>query len=250
MAEDFRLILGDCRSVAPDLIGEAHLVLADPPYAATSLLWDREVAGWHGVAASYVREEGSLWLFGNLKSIVRDWGPLDAAGMRYAQDIVWEKHNGSSFHADRFRRVHEHVAHFYRKDTPWRRVWRDVLTTPDATARTVRRKRRPPHMGNIGRSTYASQDGGPRLMRSVLQVRSCHGRAIHPTEKPTGVLETIIRHSCPEGGLVVDMFAGSASAAEACMNLKRRYVGFEVDATIRDRALARMLSCLVRRRYG
>ena len=40
------------------------------------------------------------------------------AKWRYAQDIVWEKHNGSGFHADRFKRVHEHAVQFYRADAP------------------------------------------------------------------------------------------------------------------------------------
>ena len=40
-------------------------------------------------------------------------------GWKYAQDIVWEKHNGSGFHADRFKRVHEHAVQFYRADSPW-----------------------------------------------------------------------------------------------------------------------------------
>ncbi len=38
-------------------------------------------------------------------------------------------------------------------------------------------------MGHIEQTPYASVDGGPRLMRSVIPMRSMHGRAIHPTEK-------------------------------------------------------------------
>ena len=66
---------------------------------------------------------------------------------------------------------------------------------------------------------YVSEDGGPRLMRSVIPVRNTHGRAIHPTEKPAALLEILIRTSCPEGGLVGDWFAGSAfSAADVQMS--------------------------------
>jgi site-specific DNA-methyltransferase (adenine-specific) len=91
-----------------------------------------------------------------------------------------------------------------------------VQTTPDATARTARRKQRPPHTGQIDAGHYLSHDGGPRLMRSVIYVRNCHGRAIHPTEKPSALLEILIRTSCPQGGLVGDWFAGSGAAGEAC----------------------------------
>ncbi|WP_235908016.1 DNA methyltransferase, partial [Brucella lupini] len=44
--------------------------------------------------------------------------------------------------------------------------------------------------------------------------RNAHGRAIHPTEKPTSLLEILIRTSCPEGGLVGDWFAGSGAASQ------------------------------------
>jgi len=82
-----------------------------------------------------------------------------AAGLRYSQDVVWEKHNGSSFHADRFKRVHEHAVQFYRIGTPWAEIYNDVQKTSDATARTVRRKKRPPHTGHIEASSYESVDG-------------------------------------------------------------------------------------------
>jgi site-specific DNA-methyltransferase (adenine-specific) len=70
-----------------------------------------------------------------------------------------ERHD---FHADRFKRVHELVAQFYRADVPWSAVYNDVQTSPDATARTVRRKMRPPHTGHIDAGHYVSEDGGPR----------------------------------------------------------------------------------------
>src|SRR5207244_1510795 len=99
------------------------------------------------------------------------------------QDIVWEKHNGSNAFDDRFRRVHELVVQFYRKDTKWENVYKCPLYSADATARTVRRKAHPQQWGDIGGRVYESHDGGPRLLRSVLCCRSEHGRALHPTQK-------------------------------------------------------------------
>lgn len=166
------------------------------------------------------------------------------AGLRYAQEIVWEKQNGTSFHADRFRRVHELAAQFYRADVAWSAVYNEVQTTPDATARTVRRKTRPPHTGRIDAGHYVSEDGGPRLMRSVIYARNCHGTAIHPTEKPSGLIEILVRTSCPEGGLVGDWFAGSGAAGEACRLSGRRYVGCEIDAGMAELARARIAAVL------
>ena len=79
------------------------------------------------------------------------------------------------------------------------------------TARAVRRKRRPAHMGHIEASAYVSHDGGPRLMRSVIYCRNEHGRAEHPTQKPIGIVEPLLLYACPPGGAVLDCFAGSGT---------------------------------------
>jgi site-specific DNA-methyltransferase (adenine-specific) len=167
----------------------------------------------------------SMWCFGSLRMFLdrRD----DFSEWKLSQDVIWEKHNGASFHADRFRRVHEHVLHWYCGD--WGSLFHQVPTTADATKRTVRRKERPTHTGEIANSTYTSEDGGPRLMRSIIQVQSMHGRALHPTQKPLGILVPLIEYSCPPGGLVLDPFAGSGSTAVAAILIGRRAVLIEAD---------------------
>jgi len=237
------ILTGDCRELMPTG-GPFDLILADPPYGDTSLAWDRRVDGWIALACAALTSAGSLWVFGSLRCFMATAERFTEAGFRYAQEIVWEKQNGTGFHADRFKRVHELAVQFYRAETPWRDIYNDVQTTPDATARTVRRKQRPPHTGRIDAGHYVSHDGGPRLMRSVIYVRNCHGRAIHPTEKPSALLEILIRTSCPEGGLVGDWFAGSGAAGEACRLSGRRYLGCEIDAVMAERARARIATVL------
>lgn len=186
---------GDMREVVDALRLKVDLIVADPPYGETSLVWDRWPDGWLTVAAAAAR---SMWVFGSMRAIAPRWVEYTANGWKFSQDVVWEKHNGSGFLADRFRRVHEHVCHWYRGR--WDAVWHETPTTDDATARTIRRKQRPAHMGDIGRGDYRPEDGGPRLMRSVIAERSMHGSAIHPTEKPVRLLEPLIAYGCPRGG--------------------------------------------------
>jgi site-specific DNA-methyltransferase (adenine-specific) len=237
------ILTGDCRAIMP-AHGPFDMILADPPYGDTSLAWDRRVDGWIALVRAALSPSGSLWVFGSLRCFMATAADFAAAGLRPAQEIVWEKQNGSSFHADRFKRVHELAVQFRRADTPWREIYNQVQTTPDATARTVRRKQRPPHTGQIDAGHYVSHDGGPRLMRSVIYARNCHGRAIHPTEKPSFLLELLIRTSCPEGGLVGDWFAGSGAAGEACRLSGRRYLGCEIDTAMAERARARLAAVL------
>lgn len=229
---------GDYREHLPMLaVAGAQAVITDPPYEETTLEWDRWPEGWPTDAASIA---STLWCFGSLRMFLerRD----EFAAWRFGQEIVWEKHNGTSLAADRFRRVHELATHWYRGG--WSEVRHEVPRTFDATPRAVRRKAKPAqHQGARGESHYVSEDGGPRLMRSVLQVRSEHGRAIHPTQKPLGIIAPLIEYSVAPGGLVVDLFAGSASVALAARQTGRRCISFEVREDYAE-AAARRLSQL------
>lgn len=226
--------------------GPFDMLIADPPYGDTSLAWDKRCDGWLEVATDLLKPTGSMWVFGSMR-FFQDTGPqFKAAGFQYAQDVVWEKHNGSSFHADRFKRVHEHVTQYRLASSPWSLVYNDVQRTMDATSRAVRRKKRPAHTGYIEASHYVSEDGGPRIMRSVIFMRSMHGRAIHPTEKPADLLEILIRTSCPPNGIVGDLFAGSGAAGEAAGRASRRYIGCEIDIEMAARANERLESLIFR----
>lgn len=210
---------GDCREVLRE-IDHVDVVIADPPYGETSLAWDVQVSGWLPLIPA-----DQLWCFGSLRMFLST--PFD--GWRHAQEIVWEKHNGSSFHADRFKRVHEFVVQFVRSGVEWGSIYHEPVFTSDATARTARRKLRPTHTGHIERGHYTSHDGGPRLMRSVLKVPSAHGYAEHPTQKPIGILTPLIEYSCPPAGVVLDPFMGSGSTLRASKDIGRRAIGIEIN---------------------
>jgi len=217
--EHVTLYHGNFREAMGNMTADA--IVTDPPYGETSLDWDVWPTGW---VESMTAIANSMWCLGSMRMFLDH--AADFSGWKLSQDIVWEKHNGSGFHSDRFKRVHENVLHWYRGE--WGGVYHEPQFTNDARARTVRRKARPTHTGNIDAASYTSVDGGPRLMRSVLQVRSMHGNAIHPTEKPVGILEPLIAYACPPGGLVFDPFAGSGSTIAAAKNLGRRAVGYEI----------------------
>ena len=49
-------------------------------------------------------------------------------------------------------------------------------------------------------------------------------------EKPLPVVETLVKQSSKEGNTVIDPFMGTGTTAVACKNLKRNFIGFEIDA--------------------
>ena len=226
---DYRdVIHSDDNGLVPDAI------ITVPPSEEPSLKWDRWVDGWLNDAEHLT---DALWCFGSFRMFHEHADEFKR--WKFSQDIVWEKHNGSSLANDRFRRVHELATFWYRGD--WAEIRHETPTTPDATPRALRRRAsKGEHQGSRGASDYVSEDGGPRLMRSVQAVRSMHGRAVHPTQKPEGIVAPLIEYSVPVGGLVVDLFAGSGTTAVVARNLGRRCIAFEACKDYAERAAARL----------
>jgi site-specific DNA-methyltransferase (adenine-specific) len=211
------ILNGDCRELLATLPSFAFdCVLTDPPYGETSLAWDDRVSSWPSMVHRLVKPTGSMWVFGSLRMFMEEASSFVESGWILSHEVVWEKHNGSGMFNDRFRRVHEIAVHFYKRGTKWGDVFKSPQFTNDATARTVRKKGRPAQwIGATGETVYRSEDGGPRLMRSVQFVRSEHGRAEHPTQKPLGIIQPLLRYACPVGGTVLDPFAGSGTTGLA-----------------------------------
>jgi site-specific DNA-methyltransferase (adenine-specific) len=226
---------GDCRDLVGTVI--ADCIITDPPYEETRYSWDKWPANWPMWAMMALKRSGSLWCFGSVRMFVDRW--LDFQGLAICQDVVWEKHNGSSMMADRFRRVHELIVQFRHGDTKWKRVYNNRLYTMDAKARTVRRQNKPAHWGQIGFGDYETKEGGPRLMRSVIKARSCHRRALNPTQKPVEVIEHLLRCSCPPGGTVLDCFMGSGSTLVAARKLGMVGLGIDVRESECEKAARR-----------
>lgn len=226
------LYLGDMREILPALNVGADCVVADPPYAETSLEWDQWPDGWPTLAAAVT---DSMWCFGSMRMFLDR--SSDFAGWRMSQDIVWQKANGTGFASDRFKRVHEIATHWYQGK--WSEVHHDTprvsYTGPDKHARA--RDSRTPHTGAIGAHRY--EDNGTRLTRSVLNAKSVRN-GLHPTEKPTQILDPLIRYACPPGGLVIDPFAGSGSTLDAARSAGRRAIGIEAHEDYIEAAAKRL----------
>ena len=62
----------------------------------------------------------------------------------------------------------------------------------------------------------------------------------HPTQKPEGLLDRIIRAASQNGDLVLDPFCWSGTTGVVAARLGRRFVGLEIESEFLDLAQSRI----------
>ena len=64
---------------------------------------------------------------------------------------------------------------------------------------------------------------------NILDFKSQHTNILHPTQKPVALMEYLIKTYTNEDELVLDFTMGSFTTAIACLNIKRNFIGIELD---------------------
>ena len=73
-------------------------------------------------------------------------------------------------------------------------------------------------------------------------------RTPHPTQKPIGLIEHLVKGWSNEGDLVLDPFLGSGTTAVVCERLNRRWIGIEINEEYCELAKNRVLDVLREKR--
>lgn len=87
--------------------------------------------------------------------------------------------------------------------------------------------------GNIikeGQSGKEQTKYNPPLPTSLLEIPSKRGN--HSTQKPVDLMKWILKYYSKEGDIVLDPTMGSGSMGVACLEMKRNFIGFELDCDI------------------
>jgi site-specific DNA-methyltransferase (adenine-specific) len=194
-----------------------------------------------------IKPNGAIVLFGaepfssllrvsNLKQFKYDW--------------VWQKDKATNhLNAKKMpMRRNEIISVFYKKQ---------CLYSPQLQKKDPKNIRPPTtkrkQAENYGAMTAESVRQIPSDMsypNETLKFRGCSGdkgKSIHPTQKPVALMEYLIKTYTNEGETVLDFAAGSFTTGVACVNIKRKFIGIEMDKNYFDIGVNRIkerIKCL------
>jgi site-specific DNA-methyltransferase (adenine-specific) len=241
-----QLRLGECLGIMASLPPKSvDLILCDLPYGTTRNKWD-SIIPLNSLWAEYRRiAKGPILLFAAqpfTSALVMsnpDW-------FRY--DLVWRK-NKASGHLNAKRmplRAHESILVFYDDLT----VYNAQMTRGHKPANYAKRTTHSTNYGAQGSTVY---EGGntERYPTSVLDwpvVNNDDPDRSHPTQKPVGLCEWLIRSYSDEGATVLDNTMGSGTTGVASVNTDRHFIGIERDPDYFE--IARTRIDTARRRHG
>lgn len=87
---------------------------------------------------------------------------------------------------------------------------------------------------------HREMNDGKRYPRQILDFSIVGRGSLHPTQKPTELLEYLVKTYTNEGETVLDNCIGVGSTGVACINTERNFIGFELDENYFDIATERI----------
>ena len=216
----------DVLSALPD--NSVDCVLTDPPYATTSIKWDTQFD-----LDEFWREIKRVLRTPHSPAIVLADQPftsfLIVSNLSwFRHDYIWKKPQHSGAHNARKRpfKYTEDVLVFSEQKANY--FYEEVCTKLDKPktinynltgVRTLGKHKEEPGQHTTYLTDYPNE---------VLEFAGVRGGE-HPTQKPTDLLEYLLRIYTREGDVVLDPFMGSGSTGVACKNLNREFIGIERD---------------------
>jgi len=222
----FWLMQGDCLERMKEIpSGSVDMVLTDPPYNIARKNnfttmgragidfgeWDKgfDLFSYIGGLARVCTKDANVVIFNDWKNIGEIAKYAESCGFVIKDMIRWEKDNPMPRNRERRFIVDYEVA-----------CW---LTMPKAK-----------WVFNRQSTTYDRP-----LFKGSLTPSS--EKTEHTTQKPVYLMSNLISTLSNSGQTVLDLFMGSGTTGVACSNLKRKFIGIEMDANYFDVAKKRIL---------
>ena len=206
--------------------GSIDMILCDPPYGCTKNKWD-VIIPFDKMWEEYnriIKTNGAIVLFGSqpFTSMLVTSNPKM---FRYC--LVWEKNKFSDFLNAKRKpmKTNEDMCIFYKKQPTYNPQY--TYGEPYKRWNTQKAVDKQTNYGGHKKNVVESKDGR-RLPTTVLKFNRVE-RPKHPTQKPTDLLEWLIKTYSNEGDTVLDNCMGVGSTGVACKNSNRHFIGIELE---------------------
>jgi site-specific DNA-methyltransferase (adenine-specific) len=188
---------------------------------------------WATAIYPKLKEGASLFVFSARRTLHRALVAIEDAGFLLKDILVWEKPN-AHHRAQKLSSILEKRGE--RSQAERWRGWRlgNLAPTWEPIAWFFK-----PYQHTITDAVLQNEVGALNIAESLIEGKSPSNilrfwfapseQRVHEMQKPVALLEFLIRLTTREGQIVLDPFMGSGSTAVACKNLRRHFIGFEID---------------------
>ncbi|MFY8160291.1 MAG: DNA-methyltransferase [Candidatus Kapaibacteriota bacterium] len=246
---NIELYNADCFDVMPTIADKSiDCIIADLPYGTTACKWD-SVLPFDKLWEQYkriIKDNGAIVLFGSepFSSYLR----MSNIKM-YRYDWIWEKTSATNplLANKRPMLIHENILIFYKKQTVYnaQKTFNENNRVRKIQAGGMNAKKHGSIYGDVFRIT--NQYDKTRFPISVLKYKNpprnnqfTQKYNLHPTQKPVGLLEYLIKTYTNENELILDNTMGSGTTGVACQNTNRKFIGIEKETNYFDIAVKRI----------
>jgi len=233
--------IGDCLDLLPDIPDKSiDMILTDLPYGTTACSWDNPI------------DLTKLWP--EYERIIKDNGAIVlTASQPFTTDLInsnrklfryewiWVKNSSGGFATAKTQpmKYHENILVFYKHTSTFNPIYEDYADSVKKrfkegdkinTDKQRLNSSNQIHNGFGHSDQYISFLRGkhPSSIQKINSVPNANGIRIHPTQKPVGLFEYLIKTYTNEGDTVHDSCLGSGTTLEACLNTNRNCIGFEI----------------------
>jgi len=223
-----KLIEGDCIEMMKEHIEDnsIDMILTDPPYGTTACKWDSIIPlepMWEQLKR-VIKSKGAIVMTASQPFTTT----LISSNMKmFKYEIIYEKSSPTNplMAKKQIMKRHENVIVFYKKQ---------VTFHPQMNKRKEENKRNnikntTHSTGTLGNSKLSVTDGQAELTYPSSIQKFNRQTGLHPTQKPVALMAYLIKTYTNEGETVLDFTMGSGTTGVACKNLKRNFIGIELD---------------------
>ena len=163
----------------------------------------------------------------------------------FRYDLVWDKGRGVSFlNANKMpMRSHEMIYVFSKSGAFYKRLDIEGGTPWAAKSKPIEKVGLNTYKGGNRKKGYQwklNENHGTRCVKSIVPLPTERRQGAHPTEKPEGLYEWLLRRYCPVGGTVLDPTFGSGNSVFTAFRLGLNAVGIERDEAFFTKAQKRL----------